>query len=79
MSVSNLARTLTNAGRFSRRASTRSQRPVPYNPPSNVSLSPGTRVGPYEVTAQLGAGGRGEMYRGSWLHFWLPLAEISGR
>jgi serine/threonine protein kinase len=28
-----------------------------------VSLSPGTRLGPYEVTARIGAGGMGEVYK----------------
>jgi len=33
-----------------------------YTPPL-VSLEPGTRVGPYEITGQLGAGGMGEVCR----------------
>jgi len=28
-----------------------------------MALAPGTRLGPYEVTVQIGAGGMGEVYR----------------
>ena len=28
-----------------------------------MALSPGTRIGPYEITALIGAGGIGEVYR----------------
>ena len=33
-----------------------------YNP-HDLALAPGTRLGPYEVTTQIGVGGMGEVYR----------------
>src|ERR1044071_9155728 len=37
--------------------------PRPYNP-LRMGISPGSRVGPYEVTSQLGQGGMGVVFRG---------------
>ena len=38
-------------------------RPRPYHPRTSLALTPGTRLGPYEVVAQTGVGEMGEVYR----------------
>ena len=40
-----------------------SDRLNPYNHACRVALAAGTRIGPYEVTAQIGVGGMGEVWR----------------
>jgi len=32
-------------------------------PTTPMPLDPGTRIGPFEITADIGAGGMGEVYR----------------
>jgi serine/threonine protein kinase len=32
-------------------------------PANHMALAPGSRLGPYEITAQIDAGGMGEVYR----------------
>ena len=34
-----------------------------YNPATAVALTPGIRLGPYEVISAIGAGGMGEVYK----------------
>ena len=48
--------------------------PPPYNQRAQMALSPGTRLGPYEVTAQIGVGGMGEVYRATDTNLKRPVA-----
>jgi eukaryotic-like serine/threonine-protein kinase len=34
-----------------------------YNPCPPMNLTPGTKLGPYEIASLIGAGGMGEVYR----------------
>ena len=52
------------SGEISRRMAVRPRDSLRYNPATaEMSLAPGTRIGPYEIISMVGAGGMGEVYR----------------